>query len=896
MLALFLAGFGGAASIVHCLARSSIRDPEWCCMTDPPMTPQAAITNSFRTLRDIFLERGQTKAIVASTRFYMHTSHRSRRFACCAVVAMMLAACSSSCSSAPPPTPTLVLMSSSPEAPNANLVALEAMDSRAEVNAPDPGTAIPVTSEDPMWGNPLAPVTMVMWSDFECPFCGKLEHKTIPELKGHYGPNQLRIVWKHNPLPFHKNAVPTALAAETVFRLGGSAAFWKFHSLAFGNQRELGMVSFVDWAAECGVDPKTFSAAYAQEEFAADITNDMALGKKVGVSGTPASFINGVYLGGAQKIEKFEAIIDEQLKLAANLRHEGVPERKIYAQLSEANIKNPPAPSPPPPPPPPPPPDTTVYNVPIDGSPVHGKNTALVTIVEFADYQCPFCQRVTPTIYGLEKKYGDKLRIVFKHNPLPMHPQAEPAAQLAIEALAQKGEAGFWKVHEALFAQAGKLEEADLLALAVAFGLDTKRVKKSLDSHAHASRIDKDQNLADDLQASGTPHFFINGRRLVGAQPSEKFEALIDEEMANAEKMVASGTAAEKVYDAIIKNGKAPVPPERILAPAPTADNPSKGPKNARVVIQMFADFECPYCKRSQETIAQVLAKYPKDVRVVWRHKPLPFHHGAQLAAEASVEAFRQKGDAGFWAFSAKLFEAQSPGVAIDPNVIEQLGRDAGLDVAKLSAALNARTHWKTVQADAELADRMGISGTPGFVVNDYFISGAQPFPRFKKFIELSLGPHIPIDPTRLHGDGRQPAPLSITTPPPLFVVPNPNSLPPAPPSSTLQQNGQLGAKHLVVMYAGSMRAPTNITRTKAEALQRVTEARQKLINGSSFGDIVTQYSDEPGAAHRGGDLGTFPKGVMVPEFQQGVENTPVGSISGIVETPFGYHIILRTK
>ena len=819
----------------------------------------------------------------------MNTPRHSRHFARWSVLAMVLASCSSA---PPPPPPTLVLASNPQGAAKRSFDTAEvAADNWTETAVVDPGTAIPVTAEDPTWGNPLAPVTMVIWSDFECPFCGKLEQNTIPGLKEHYGPNQLRIVWKHNPLPFHKNARPTALAAETVFRLGGSKAFWKFHALAFANQRELGIVSFADWAAESGVDPKAFSAAYMQEQYAEDIVNDMALGKKNGVSGTPASFINGILISGAQPIAKFQAAIDEQLKLAANLRHDGVPERQIYAQLSETNIQKQPAPNPAPPP------DTTIYNVPIDGSPVRGKNTALVTLVMFGDFQCPFCQRVTPTVYGLEKKYGDKLRIVFKHNPLPFHPRAEPAAQLAMEAFAEKGEAGFWRAHEALFNQSDKLEEADLMALAATLGLDAKRVKKALDTHVHASRIDKDQNLADDLQASGTPHFFINGRRLLGAQPAEKFEALINEELAKAEKMVASGTAAEKVYAEIIKDGKGAQPPERVLAPAPSADNPGKGgPKNAPVIIQMFADFQCPFCKRVQESINQVVAKYPTKVRVVWRHRPLPFHNYAQLAAEASVEAFRQKGDAGFWAFSDKLFAAQSYGMSLDQPEIERIAQEAGLDVGKLSAALNARTHWKTVQADIDIAERMGIMGTPAFVVNDYFISGAQPFSRFKKFIELSLGPHVPIDPAYLRGDARKPAPLSTTTPPVLLVAPTPNSPPPAPSGNVLQQNQQYGAKHLLVMYAGSMRAPAHITRSKTEALQRAIEARRKLTNGADFGDIVTQYSDEPGAAQRGGDLGTFPKGAMIPEFQQGVENTPVGSISTIVESPFGYHIILRTK
>ena len=104
------------------------------------------------------------------------------------------------------------------------------------------------------------------------------------------------------------------------------------------------------------------------------------------------------------------------------------------------------------------------------------------------------------------------------------------------------------------------------------------------------------------------------------------------------------------------------------------------------------------------------------------------------------------------------------------------------------------------------------------------------------------------------------------------------------------------GAKHLLVMYKGSMRAPENITRTKDEAKARAQEAHKKAKAGTKFEDLVKEYSDEPGAAARGGDLGKFPKGRMVGPFQDGVEKTKVGDVSDIVETPFGFHVILRTQ
>ena len=104
-------------------------------------------------------------------------------------------------------------------------------------------------------------------------------------------------------------------------------------------------------------------------------------------------------------------------------------------------------------------------------------------------------------------------------------------------------------------------------------------------------------------------------------------------------------------------------------------------------------------------------------------------------------------------------------------------------------------------------------------------------------------------------------------------------------------------AKHLLVMYKGGRRAPEGVTRTKDEAKARATEAQKKAKDGKSkFEDLVKEYSDEPRAGERGGDLGTFAKGSMVPEFQAGLEKIKIGEISDVIETPFGFHVILRTQ
>lgn len=147
-----------------------------------------------------------------------------------------------------------------------------------------------------------------------------------------------------------------------------------------------------------------------------------------------------------------------------------------------------------------------------------------------------------------------------------------------------------------------------------------------------------------------------------------------------------------------------------------------------------------------------------------------------------------------------------------------------------------------------------------------------------------------PVAPSPDHHDEHKPA----ATPPP---APQPQREPQPRGSAAQPPREIFGAKHLLVMYKGSRRAPPNIERSKDEAKARAEEAKKKAkADPSKFADLVKEYSDEPNAGARGGDLGKFPKGAMVPEFQAAVEKIKVGEISDVVETPFGFHVILRTQ
>jgi protein-disulfide isomerase len=198
----------------------------------------------------------------------------------------------------------------------------------------------------------------------------------------------------------------------------------------------------------------------------------------------------------------------------------------------------------------------STYKVTIDGVQTKGPDTALVTVVIFSDFQCPFCSRVNPTLEQIVKDYGSDVRLAFQHNPLSFHTNAMPAA-IAAEAAGEQGK--FWEMHDKLFANQKDLTDKNFEAWAKDIGLDVKKFKEAVKDPAIKKRVEAQQALGVKLGARGTPAFFINGRFLSGAQPLASFKAIIDEEMKEAETLVAAGTPRSGVYDAVIATGKTSV-------------------------------------------------------------------------------------------------------------------------------------------------------------------------------------------------------------------------------------------------------------------------------------------------------------------------------------------------
>ena len=171
------------------------------------------------------------------------------------------------------------------------------------------------------------------------------------------------------------------------------------------------------------------------------------------------------------------------------------------------------------------------FEINVGDAPALGDKDAKVTVVEFSDFQCPFCAKGADIIKGLKKKYGSKVRFVFKNFPLPFHNQAEGAAVAGLCANEQSTEL-FWKMHDEMFADQTKLDSAALKATAKKIGAKAEQFNKCLDENKYLTKVQADMEEGKKIKVKSTPTFFINGQLINGAQPLDVFTDIIDEELA----------------------------------------------------------------------------------------------------------------------------------------------------------------------------------------------------------------------------------------------------------------------------------------------------------------------------------------------------------------------------
>jgi protein-disulfide isomerase len=167
-----------------------------------------------------------------------------------------------------------------------------------------------------------------------------------------------------------------------------------------------------------------------------------------------------------------------------------------------------------------------VEDVQVGSSPVKGRAEAPVTVVVFTDYECPFCAKAEVTLRAIEAQYGQDVRVAWKNHPLPFHKDAQLAAKAALAAHEQ---GKFSEYHDALFAHQKELDRASLERHAEDIGLDMTRFRAAMDSGRIEAQVAADSAEASRLGVAGTPTFFVNGRRVIGARPLADFRSTIDE-------------------------------------------------------------------------------------------------------------------------------------------------------------------------------------------------------------------------------------------------------------------------------------------------------------------------------------------------------------------------------
>jgi protein-disulfide isomerase len=595
----------------------------------------------------------------------------------------------------------------------------------------EPLTGVPVEEDDARQGDSDALVTVVAFLDFECGFCRE-GFQTLLELRASYTDKELRIVFKHLPLRSHPNALGAAIAGQAVTELGGSDAFFRFAKLAFEGSHELSYEKLASWALDAGVPIELYNERASEEITLRRVAQDAGLAHQVGVDSTPSFFINGRLISGAQPIEFFHQTIREELQgmkdaigSSWRTKYQARVANNMKASLVTALLAE----------------NPDDLRVPVGNSPAIGSPDALVTLVMFTDFECPFCKRADETILTLQKNYGSDLRVVFKHLPLPFHQRARPLALLT-EAIHQKsGNLSFFTASHEIFSTDSDLDLENLMLIGQKHGLTKEEVSDAIEERnlQLVERLEEDRTLADDVLARGTPHFFINGKRLSGARPIEHFEALIEHELKRAQARVSTGVPKTDIYDVLQEGALSPGAPQKLSGVIPEKGQPIRGIQTAKVRVHIFSDFECPYCKRGEENLALLAKEYPNDLLFVWHDLPLPFHERALPAARAARYAFEKQGNKGFWRMHAALFDIDSDQAKLSDAEIRAHGNQLGLNADELMRFVSDGGKDAAIQRDIALAESLDINGTPAYVIGGYLVTGARPLNHLVRVVKLAL-------------------------------------------------------------------------------------------------------------------------------------------------------------
>ena len=350
-----------------------------------------------------------------------------------------------------------------------------------------------------------------------------------------------------------------------------------------------------------------------------------------------------------------------------------------------------------------------------------GPKDAPLTVVMFTSFGCPKCTTFKDAPSQLKAKYGDKVRVIFKHKVIP--PQSADSLPASIASLAAKEQGKFWEYADKLFTS-NALDPNSLEAHAKELKLDVAKFKKDMLRSDLRGQALEDALLANEVGAHSMPNVLINGVRMSGPKEVSNMMALAESQMKAADAAVAAGTKPGELYAKSIAKGKFFEQLSTQAASFNTTGAAAIGPDDATVKIVLFEDFQCPFCATIGPKVKEFQKLFPTQVQVVFKHMPLiSIHPEAQLASEAAVEAQIQ---GKFWELHDVFFANQK---ALQRPQLEAYAERVGLDIAKVKAALDGRTHKGRVDADAAEGQRNGVSSTPSIYINGRKYQGPRGYP-----------------------------------------------------------------------------------------------------------------------------------------------------------------------
>jgi protein-disulfide isomerase len=428
-------------------------------------------------------------------------------------------------------------MRRAPGVPLAAFAILLLSGPRAEADRPgfDPASIYKVPLGDaPVSGARDAPVTIVAWSDYACQYCNRVQ-TTLDHLARLY-PGQLR--WVHRTLPLDDD---NTLAAEAALAADAQGRFLPMNDRLFALAGHVDRPTVELIARELGLDMVRFRADLDSHAYRASIAADQAAARALGITGTPTFFLNGRPVHGNRPLPEFVEVVDQELARAAAQpagpgRYDALIAGGKPAADAPSDAASPHHPLE----------GTTIYRVGL-GLPGHqvGPDDALVTIVVWSDFQCPFCARMAPVLAHLREKYGDDVRVLYRHVAMSFHPSAALAAEAGVAA-AEQGK--FWAFHDRVFGDFGHLERADLERFAAAAGLDMARFRAALDDHRYRDAVIAETAAAEALGVDGTPTTFLNGMPVGGARDAQTMERLVEAHLARSRGMLRAGVTRADLY------------------------------------------------------------------------------------------------------------------------------------------------------------------------------------------------------------------------------------------------------------------------------------------------------------------------------------------------------------